>query len=279
MRLPGTVTDSVASGPLNRLSSGAARHPVAVSAPCFRGFFRERLLMSASAGSTLPGRRDLLLLSSGLALLLAGAAADLRLQNQTADPATLQSAAARLDQLPQVIGLWTSTPGQIDERERRVAEIVGAVRRDYRHSQTGYTVTLTILSGASGPMSVHPPTACFEGVGYTLSSSPRAVTITDRSGNTVTLNRASFLQSDASFAETVRVFWGWSTDGQWDAPANPRLAWRGEPSLYKLYVVDRSFSGDHELPQAEAFLEDALPVIRQQLSGSAGNPGPLSRPN
>lgn len=220
--------------------------------------------MENSAARSL-SQRDRLLCAAGMAALLAGVLADASINAGLKNPAAIAEAAARLDELPETIGLWTSTPGTIDERERRIAEIAGAVRREYRHRHTGYTVNLTVLSGAAGPMSVHPPTACFEGVGYTLKSGPDVVTQVDGHGESVTLNCASFVQPRTDFQETVRVFWGWSTDGHWDAPSNPRLTYRGEQTLYKLYITDNSEDSAQVIPQAESFLKEALPVLRDVM--------------
>ena len=210
-------------------------------------------------------RRDFALCAGGLAVLLAAAGADAVLNGGMNDPQRLDEAAAKLDRLPMTIGSWTSTAGEIDEREKRLAEIAGSVRRLYRHSETGHAVTLTILCGAAGPMSVHPPTACFEGVGYALVAGPTVTSVDDNAGQGVTLNKASFRLQDSSLSEVVRVFWGWSTAGQWDAPANPRLTFRGEPVLFKLYVVDRAYETTNDLTQSETFLAEALPVIRKIL--------------
>ncbi len=210
-------------------------------------------------------RRDFALCAGGLAVLLAAAGADAVLNGGMHDPQKLDEAAAKLDRLPMTIGSWTSTAGEIDEREKRLAEIAGSVRRRYRHSETGHAVTLTILCGAAGPMSVHPPTACFEGVGYALVAGPTVTGVDDNAGQGVTLNKASFRLQDSALSEVVRVFWGWSIAGQWDAPANPRLTFRGEPVLFKLYVVDRAYETTHDLTQSETFLAEALPVIRKVL--------------
>jgi hypothetical protein len=210
-------------------------------------------------------RIEPILCVTGIVLLIATGVADVVLNRGMSDPVALAAAAERLQQLPATIGAWESTPGTIDLREIRMAQITGSVRRDYRHRETGRAVTLTILCGASGPMSVHPPTACFEGVGYSLSSGPTFVQITDSTREENNLNRAAFRLPDSNTEEVVRVFWGWSQDGQWQAPTNPRLTFRGLPALYKLYVVDRAFDSTDDLSQAESFLRDSLPVIRETL--------------
>ena len=79
------------------------------------------------------------------------------------------------------------------------------------------------------------------------------------------LNRAAFRLPDATSSDIVRVFWGWSDNGIWKAPKNPRLVFRGQPYLFKLYVVDRSLQQADDVKQAETFLEQALPVIRKGL--------------
>ena len=198
-------------------------------------------------------------------MLLAAAAADAVLNRGLSDPVALSAAARRLDLIPATIGAWTSTPGVIDDCEQRLAEVAGFIRREYRHSETGRVVTLTILCGAAGPMSIHPPTACFEGVGYSQLSGPTVVGITDDSNETVSLKEASFRLEDSSVSEVVRVFWGWSPDGEWDAPESPRMSYRGQPWLYKLSVVDRAYAAADDPARSEAFLKEALPAIRTAL--------------
>ena len=210
-------------------------------------------------------RRDFALCAGGFLALLGASGADAVLNRGLHNPAAVIAAAVRLNTIPEQIGAWTSSAEEIDERERRMAEIVGSVRRTYRNSENGYVVSLTILCGAAGPMSVHPPTACFEGVGYELSSGPSVVTFADADDTQSALNRATFRLPGSQMSDVVRVFWGWSDDGKWTAPANPRLAFRGQPYLFKLYVVDRSLPRTDDVRQSEAFLEEALPEIRREL--------------
>ena len=224
--------------------------------------------MSDQESETSLSRRDFALCAGGFFALLAASGADAVLNRGLNDPEAVKTAAARLSLIPDQIGRWTSLPEEIDEREKRLAGIGGSLRRTYRHSENGYVVSLTVLCGAAGPMSVHPPTACFEGVGYELSSGPNVVTFKTADAESdfdTVLNRAAFRLPDATSSDIVRVFWGWSDDGIWKAPENPRLTFRGQPYLFKLYVVDRSLQQADDVQQAETFLEQALPVIRREL--------------
>lgn len=224
--------------------------------------------MSDIETETTLSRRDFALCAGGFFALLAAGGADAVLNRGLNDPDAVKTAAAKLSLIPDQIGSWASSPEEIDEREKRLARIGGSLRRTYRNAANGYVVSMTVLCGAAGPMSVHPPTACFEGVGYELSNGPTFVTFDDRDANEdadSVLNRATFRLPDATSSDIVRVFWGWSDDGIWQAPENPRLAFRGQPYLFKLYVVDRSLQQADEFKQAETFLEQALPVIRREL--------------
>lgn len=212
-------------------------------------------------------QRELTLIATGVLMLVAGKFADSSVNGFAAsDAAALTQAIARLDGIPTTIGNWESTSSTLSEREIEVAGIEGYVRREYRNPKTGYTVSLTVLVGHSGPMSVHPPTACFEGVGYTLIAGP---TPTNVRHNEITsqFNKSSFRQGNEAIPEIVRVFWGWGHDGSWAAPANPRFTFRGQSFLYKIYVTDRWLedTGRTALPQIENFLEQALPAIHSAL--------------
>lgn len=204
------------------------------------------------------------LFAAGLVVLLATTCVSEILTAGLNNPEALARSASRLDQIPETIGNWHSVPRELSEREQRLAQISHFVRREYRHEETGYAVVLTVLCGPAGPMSVHPPTSCFEGVGYELASGPNLVTM-DNGARSASFNRAVFRPPQSMHSEVVRVFWAWSTDGQWDAPPNPRIAYRGEPALYKLYVVEQAVESVSDLEQAEAFLADALPVIQEAL--------------
>ena len=221
-----------------------------------------------TSSKTSMSRRDFGLCLGGLAALSVSAAADSRLNEGLSDPVVLNAAKESLERIPATIGAWTSKPMTIDERAIRLGEISGYFRREFRHAETGRAVVLTILCGGAGPMSVHPPTACFEGVGYSLVSGPAVIGITDTDDITISLNKAAFRLQEEMTSDMTRVFWGWSADGTWDAPANPRIAYRGQPVLFKLYTVDRAWDSGDGLAQSETFLTDALPVIRRALAVS-----------
>lgn len=213
-------------------------------------------------------RRDMILMTAGISALFVGKLADSSVNGFAVEDANaLKDAAQRIANVPETIGNWTSTSSTLTEREIEVAGIEGYLRREYRNEKNGYRVNVTLLCGHSGPMSVHPPTACFEGVGYTMIAGPTIVSVKHSNMLPGEMNKSSFRQGNASVPEIVRVFWGWGTDGGWSAPTNPRFKFRGQSFLYKLYVTDSWLedTGRTPLPQIEAFLEDAMPGISVAL--------------
>ncbi len=227
--------------------------------------------------STRLNRRDLLLMSSGAAALCLGRLADGMLPSASSGSSPdLLSAVKRLNLIPERIGAWKSEARTISDHEQRAASIHGYVRRNYQNEDSGYRVGMTLLCGPSGPMAVHPPTACFEGVGYVSVAGPVPTSFSRRSSQPEptasrlpdVLNKSTFRQHDSAISQTIRVFWGWSTHGNWSAPHRPRIEFRGTPWLYKLYVTDQTATSQRvaTIPQAETFLQDALPVLRRHLS-------------
>jgi len=225
-------------------------------------------------------RRDILLMTSGAAALCLGRLADGVTPSAASGSSDgLRRAVTRLDLVPEAFGAWSSEPGTISDREQRAASIHGYVRRDYQNADSGYRIGMTLLCGPAGPMAVHPPTACFEGVGYIPLSGPVIASVSsETTGPNATdlesvihqdeFNKSTFRQDHSTISQTVRVFWGWSSTGSWKAPSRPRVEFRGQPWLYKLYVTDHSTRrpGVAVIPQAESFLKEALPVFRAILA-------------
>ena len=220
---------------------------------------------------TRPAQRQTAWLAAGLAILIGAHLTDREVNGKgESDEAALRAGAAMLQEIPRQIGHWKSTDEEISEEEQRVAGITGYLRRAYHNKRTGYSVNLTVLCGPSGPIAVHPPTACFEGVGYKLAAGPAIARFgPDQQWQ---FNRCSFRQGDVSVAETVRVFWGWGTHGDWTAPGSPRFEFRGAARLFKIYVTDEWIedSDSDAVPQVEAFMKDALPVISAVLGTAHG---------
>ncbi len=148
----------------------------------------------------------------------------------------LAELAARLDSVPTVLGDWTATSQAIPSRHMAIAGAVGQISRVYTNPIKGLTVTVLMLCGLPGNISVHTPDVCYPGAGYTLGDAERFV---HRYG--VPERKAEFQTAIASRAGTnpsrLRLYWAWHGSSGWSAPENARWAFAAEPMLSKLYIV------------------------------------------
>ena len=182
-----------------------------------------------------------------------------------------KAAADRLQLLPSTLGHWESTDGKIDPESARIAGLTGYCYRRYEHSRTGETVTMVLMCGSPGPVSVHPPTACYSDAGYELIGTPEDYLVEfqpdDADAYFDKFLVADFRKPDELAADQARIFWTWSADGNWQTPDNPRLAFASAGALYKLYVTEDVPIGanDIEGSASERFLRVVLPELRNSV--------------
>ncbi len=211
--------------------------------------------------------RDSLPVAIALLLVVAAGLAHGKVTGRWQSNEELADAAARLSQIPFSVGDWLSMDVTKNPEELAVAEAAGYLCRRYRHALTGEEVTVLLLCGAPGPISVHPPTACYRARGYRLLSDPQLTAAnTDLRHDEFQL--AEFQGQSTLTEDRVAIMWGWSVAGQWSTPDSPRFEFAGEPALYKLYVTwDRSHD---QRPLAETlpndFLAAFLPAIEHHIT-------------
>ena len=200
------------------------------------------------------------------ALMATGAMCDLWAA-RSRDPEALRLAGSRLPRIPASIGGWRGTDSLLPSDALQVGGISHYVSRSYTRREGGPGVVMTVVCGPSGPISLHPPTACYVGNGYALLQEPRTQSFDSPTGARHELMVAEFGPQGGSPGTRVRIAWGWGTDGRWASPESPRLTFAGEPALYKLYVVEEL--ADVHAPSAVAeFLRESLPVIEDALAAS-----------
>ncbi len=185
--------------------------------------------------------------------------------------AELQLAAESLDAVPASLGEWESKPVDVPERQLQQAEAVGHLSRHYVNRATGETVTVLIVCGRPGPISVHPPTVCFTSAGWNLAAEPQKLTLTE-SPTTAQFWVGDFFKASSAGQVSMRTFWTWSADGSWSTPANPRFTFARYPFLYKLYLLHTTDRGtppmqkDPALPFLRAFLQQLDENLKKTLS-------------
>src|SRR5207248_10835164 len=80
------------------------------------------------------------------------------------DNRDLEAAAARLRQVPRRVGEWQGHDKAIEADRVARAEAVGYLHRTYA-GPGGQAVSVVLLCGRFGPLSVHTPDVCYGGGG------------------------------------------------------------------------------------------------------------------
>jgi hypothetical protein len=206
--------------------------------------------------------RTLPLVTAAAILLLAGLVHGLWTDRWHTAPAP-REALTRLEAVPLTVGDWQGQALPADEEQRVQAEAAGCLYRRYQNRQTGTVVSILLVCGRPGPVSVHPPEVCFRGAGYEPTAAPARVAVSP-----ATFWAAEFVKRDGGVARRLRAYWAWSADGTWQAPASPRLTYARFPVLYKLYVFREAPAGAAGRPEEEpclAFLRPLLPELQHAL--------------
>lgn len=153
------------------------------------------------------------------------------------------AAEARLNHLPATLGSWRGEPLSFDRREIERSGVHACVARRYVDEVSGDSLTMLLVSGPPGPVAVHTPDVCYAGAGYEEVSAPSHYEIPPRrSSHGAELIVADYRMRGVAQPSYLRVYWAWSTGGDWVAPSNPRVTYATAPILYKLYVVRELFA-------------------------------------
>jgi hypothetical protein len=110
----------------------------------------------------------------------------------------------------------------------------------------GRWVLTSITSGRAGRVSIHDPEHCYLGSGYKVVDAIRQESFDLPSGKTAKFWTGHFEKKKPSGIESIRIYWGWTVDGQWQAPDYPRLLFAGKATLHKLYMIHPVSQEDEE---------------------------------
>ena len=184
--------------------------------------------------------------------------------------AEIRNATAKVASIPLTFGDWTAKESPLDERQAKIGRIEASISRQYVNAKTGQAVSVLLVCGRPGPISVHTPEVCYAGSGYKVESERKRVAY-DYDGN----RKASFWSIKVSKPEILRpermsIDYGWFANQTWSAPdMDARFEYAGIPILYKLYVIreqsrmnDRSGTDTDPTPD---FLKDFLPMLQKIL--------------
>ncbi|HTU89274.1 MAG TPA: exosortase-associated EpsI family protein [Gemmataceae bacterium] len=177
--------------------------------------------------------------------------------------------AARLSEVSSELGDWVGADLEVDAKQLARAEAVGYLCRRYVQRRTGAEVSVFLLCGRPGPIAVHPPTICYQGLGFQVMGSPTRYTVeSDAETPPAEFYCANFVKPDSATPEQLRIYWAWKAGRDWQAPNHPRFTFGGAQALYKLYLTYRAAPGA-ELPDhdpCQDFMHDFLLELENKLS-------------
>lgn len=168
---------------------------------------------------------------------------------------------SRLEQVPVEINDWSGTEMDLDDPESlQRAGIEGYLSRKYVHRDTQQAVTILIVCGRPGPISVHTPDVCYRGAGYVPITSPERVAMSRnrQSESQIWTMRFTPPKSRIDIRE-LKISWYWYTSNGVETPLSARMAFANEPALYKVYFIEEIYPG---LQSAEVSTRQSTPGSR-----------------
>jgi hypothetical protein len=191
----------------------------------------------------------------------------------------LNAAVARVEQVSLVISDWKGQalgPPDVDPEAFAQAGALSYWMRRYVNQRDRTEVTAILMCGRRNRMAVHTPDVCYRAAGYAMLDSPAPFVLKrDSAGAAPAEFRTSMFTGSESGVGAVqlRVFWAWSADGEWQAPAgDARWTFRGAPFLYKLYVAHEVAGPVPPLERDPGviFLRQLVPELHRTLFPAKG---------
>lgn len=173
------------------------------------------------------------------------------------------ASAARLPNVPMEIGDWQGV--RLDSESRDLDGAAACLNRRYTHRTSGAAVTILVLCGRPGPVSIHPPDSCYAAGGYDVIA-PTTCSAADASAG-AEFRVARMCKKRAGDQSQLRIFWAWNNGGGWRVPADPRMHYASSKVLFKLYVIRELADLEEPLdtdPSVE-FMRQFLPELDKTL--------------
>jgi hypothetical protein len=180
----------------------------------------------------------------------------------------VDNAVKSLDKVPTVLGDWTGEDLKMGGRD--LLGLAGAVYRRYQNKKTGDVISIALVCGRPGPVSIHTPDVCYGASGYKVG---KVIEYTVK-GAGDTVNAPTFYSADmskvtASELTQQRLFWTWRSQKRWQVTEDPRVHFAGQPVLFKFYIA-RDLTAPVPVDQDPIveFLRQLLPELEKLDDGS-----------
>lgn len=175
----------------------------------------------------------------------------------------VEQAAARLENVPLTVGDWEGKAEPFNVQDYANAGIRGGLLRRYHNTRTGDEMTMMIVCGKPGPISVHTPEVCYPAAGYKILSERIATPV--RPGKDEPPSQFwtwHMGKLDGVVPRLLDVTYAWTDDGTWQAPErDARFVFASSPVLFKIYAVHEA-PPSANAPEPNAPLADDDPAVQ-----------------
>lgn len=165
--------------------------------------------------------------------------------------------------LPEEIGRWRLVKNV--ELEKDVLQVLNchAYRNAvYRDAETGRQLTVCLLVGPPGEISVHTPEICYSQQDYEITRERvRQDLRIDGSDHSFWVLD---LKSRQATGVTLRSAYAWSEGTKWIADDNPRYKFGAYSHLYKIQIAGPGNDAD-DFDYCKNFLEEIVPSINRMF--------------
>src|SRR5262249_13424056 len=168
--------------------------------------------------------------------------------------------------IPLSAGEWMGT--EVPAEDLRGMGIQGSISRRYRNNRTGEIVSMMVVCGRPGPISVHTPDVCYGAAGFQAVEKASRKEVQCNVSQSWPIWTMRMKRPDVVSASLIDVYWSWNTGDGWVSPDNPRWTFARFGALYKLYVVADVPSKPSARKQDPCvdFMKTYLPLMEQSLS-------------
>jgi hypothetical protein len=142
--------------------------------------------------------------------------------------------------LPEMLGSWELLEeGQLEESELRILQANDHWRRIYQCRKTKQVVVVTLVVGASGPLTCHQPEVCYARNEFCSHSDASLWTVPDRRDRF----RFQTLEPRQVERPALTISYAWHDGDLWRAPTVPRIQLAGCAALQRLQISIRHPTG------------------------------------
>jgi hypothetical protein len=190
-----------------------------------------------------------------------------RMSNRWGPSPDMLSAANKLKQIPQQFGDWRlKSTADLDKNSLEQLDPAGYLVRAYENQATGEVVSVTVLLGRPGPISVHTPEICMGSQNYQCRGERQKVTIGGAAGENDEFWALDYKTNDLR-GDLLRVYYGWSFGDRWSAAKDARFWSAGKPYLYKIQLSGLlpPGAGPQSDDPCHKFLKDFVPAAKECL--------------